>query len=291
MTEIASAVITDLRRLAGELAQAAGGEILAVRAEVGDAGFDPDTKSSAVDLVTIGDQRAEALIVSGIVAERPDDAIRGEEGTNRPGTSNVRWVIDPIDGTTNYVYGYPGFVVSIGVEVDGEAAVGAVYDPLADHLWTAAIGQGATRNAEAISVTGASSLQHSLIATGFDYQADERRQQARALEQILPVVRDIRRSGSAAYDLCTVADGRVDAYYQRGLKHWDWAAGVVIAREAGAVVTDLHGGRPGAGMTLAVAPGIADELAELMRSLEPVRSSDQHDQSATSPVSGQDLAP
>lgn len=226
---------------------------------------DVETKSTHTDMVSEMDRAAEALLVERLLGARPDDGMVGEEGTDRAGTSGVRWVVDPLDGTTNYLYRLPGFAVSIAAEVAGEPAVGVVYDVVHDELFTAVSGQGARRDGVLIRASEASTLATALVATGFSYDAARRRRQAEVLTSLLPRIRDIRRFGAASVDLCAVACGRVDAYYERGLAPWDLAAGGLIAREAGAVVADLRGG-PGqaAGSVVAAAPGLAAELQALL---------------------------
>jgi fructose-1,6-bisphosphatase/inositol monophosphatase family enzyme len=230
-----------------------------------------ETKTSVTDLVTDMDRASERTIVDGILAHRPHDAVVGEEGSDRSGTTGVRWIIDPIDGTTNYVYGHPGFAVSIAAEWTdaatgrAEALVGVVADPLHDEVFTAVAGGGAFRNGEPIRCSAATELRHALVATGFSYESERRFRQAGVLTQVLPAVRDIRRMGAASVDLCSVACGRVDAYYERGLKPWDFAAGALVAREAGALVTDLDGGDPSEAFTLAATPALSVPLARLLR--------------------------
>jgi myo-inositol-1(or 4)-monophosphatase len=230
-----------------------------------------ETKTSTTDLVTDMDRASEQLIVDGILARRPDDSILGEEGSDREGTSGLRWIIDPIDGTTNYVYGHPGFAVSIaaawtdpatGTE---EVVVGVVADPLHHEVFGAVRGRGATRNGRAIGCTDATDLGQALVATGFSYEAPRRARQAAVLTHVLPAVRDIRRMGAASVDLCSVACGRIDAYYEKGLKPWDHAAGALVASEAGALVGDLDGGAPSVSFTLAANPALFAPLAELLR--------------------------
>lgn len=259
-----------LRTLAESFARDAGTLILS---RVGTL-MEMDTKSSSADLVTEVDQAAEDLIVRRIQHARPDDGIVGEEGTGIVGTSGVSWVIDPIDGTTNFVYNYPGFGVSIAVQENGLTVAGAVLDlmhnsPAADgttgydgDMYSAAMSQGATRNGVAIKASDAADLSVALVATGFSFISDRRRRQAESLMTILPAVRDIRRQGSAAVDLCSVACGRVDAYFEHALNEWDLAAGALIAAEAGATVevTDVEG----VAFTMASAPGIADPLRALL---------------------------
>ncbi len=244
---------SELAELAAEVAHDIGVEVGTRRA----AGFSWTTKSTSTDVVTEIDTWAEEMVVQRIEATRPDDGFLGEEGTTREGSTGIVWVIDPVDGTTNLLYDLPGFSVSIGVEVDGVPTAGAVFDPVRDELFVAALGQGATRNGNTISPSSKTELQSALVATGFSYSPDERREQAGALSTVLPKVRDIRRNGGAALDFCAVACGRVDAYFERGIKPWDGAAGRVIAAEAGAVV-EMDS------MTMVATPGIADALRALL---------------------------
>jgi myo-inositol-1(or 4)-monophosphatase len=218
-----------------------------------------DTKSSPTDLVTDVDRAAEALIVSQLLAARPDDGVLGEEGASRPGTSGVTWVIDPLDGTTNFVYGIPAFSVSIGAQVDGATIAGVVCDPSRDETFAVMRGGGATCNGEPIHVRNTKLLGSALIGTGFSYDAANRRSQALVLDTVLPAVRDIRRNGSAALDLCWVGAGRLDGHYEAGLSPWDHAAGALVASEAGAWV-----GTVGAAM-VAIVPQLADEFTALLR--------------------------
>ena len=223
------------------------------------------TKSTDTDMVTEMDLWAERVITDALIAERPHDAIVGEEGTQRAGSTGVHWYIDPIDGTTNYLYGHPGYSVSVGARVDGTPAVGVVGDPTLGDLFWARRGGGAFRNDEAISASARSSVADALVGTGFGYRADRRRAQAEVLQRVLPAVRDIRRMGGAAVDLCSVACGRLDAYYEFGIAPWDVAAGSVIALESGALVTDLSG-RPTLGpMIVAAGPQLHGNLCDLLR--------------------------
>jgi len=252
----------DLLRLATRLAEDAAALLLdgleRTRTSV-------TTKSSSTDLVTEMDRAAERLIGDALRTERPDDAVVGEEGTDRAGTSGVRWLVDPIDGTTNYTYGHPGFAVSIAAEVDGVPTVGVVADPLHRDVFTAVRGAGARRNGRPISVTAVDDLAQALVATGFSYESARRERQAAVLAQVLPRVRDIRRMGAAAVDLCSVACGRVDAFYEKGLQPWDHAAGALIAAEAGALVGDLAGGPASGAFCLAAAPDVFAPLRDLLR--------------------------
>lgn len=220
-----------------------------------------ETKSSMTDMVTEIDRWSETTIVDTIAALRPADGFLGEEGASLPSETGVVWVIDPIDGTTNFLYDLPGFSISIAARVDGVDLVGAVHDPIRDERFRAIQGRGATRNGAPIHASAKADLGTALVATGFSYEADRRRAQAEALTILLPEVRDIRRFGGAALDLCAVACGRVDAYYERGLGPWDCAAGAVIAAEAGAIVQDRQ---PPGGAFAAAAPGIAAEFFALV---------------------------
>jgi len=229
------------------------------------------TKSSGTDMVTEIDRASEQLIVDALLAARPDDGILGEEGASRPGTSGIRWVIDPLDGTTNYLYRHPGFSVSIAAErldpstVDdgvqsGELLVGVVIDPVLDDVFRAARGAGSTRNGRPIRCSTVTDLGQALLATGFSYDPERRARQAGVIAGMIDRVRDIRRVGSAALDLCSVACGRVDAYAELGLKPWDMAAGTLIAREAGARVQNLHGGPPSSLSVIAAPPALMEAL-------------------------------
>lgn len=254
------ALISELHDVCTAIAADAAALVAERRATIGSI----DTKSSSTDVVTDVDRAAEELIVERILAARPDDGIVGEEGTGVVGTSGIEWVVDPIDGTTSFVYGYPGYSVSIAAARHtggtglGEILAGAVADPVHDHLYAAGLGMGATRNGESLSATDQTNLAASLIATGFSYDAERRGAQAEVLTHLLPEVRDIRRSGSAAMDLCFVAAGHVDAYFEVGLNAWDLAAGLLIATEAGATCLAEFGAP--ATFTVASAPGIATAL-------------------------------
>jgi len=218
-------------------------------------------KSSRTDMVSDADRDAEALIRDLLAAERPDDGLLGEEGSLVEGSSGRRWVVDPLDGTTNYLYRFPAWVVSVALEDETGGLVGVVHDPLHGETFAATRGEGASCNGRAIAVSGAERLDSALIGTGFGYAAERRAAQAEVAARVLPLVRDIRRAGAAALDLCMVACGRLDGYYERGLNAWDWAAGSLIASEAGATVIPLSG-EP-FGLTVA-SPAIADELAALV---------------------------
>jgi len=254
-----------LRALAVELAIGAGA-ILVDRLDRARTAV--DTKSSSTDMVTEVDRASEAFITGALAERRPGDGILGEEGSRRDSETGVRWVIDPLDGTTNYLYGYPAFSVSIAVEVHGEVAVGVVRDPLHDETFSAVRGEGAHCNGIPLRVAGPPTLATALVATGFAYQPETRARQAAVLTHVLPRVRDIRRAGSAALDLCAVAMGRVDCYYERGMGPWDFAAGAVVASEAGAWVGNLDGGPPSSDIVVAAPPHLAAALRELLKAAE-----------------------
>ncbi|MFN0089073.1 MAG: inositol monophosphatase family protein [Acidimicrobiales bacterium] len=221
-------------------------------------------KSSATDMVTEMDTASERLIVGRLLAARPDDAVLAEEGGEQPGRSGVRWVIDPLDGTTNYLYGHPGFAVSIAAEIHGATAAAVVLDPLHGDLYRARRGGGAWRNRERLALRPPPPLAEALIATGFAYLAERRARQAAVLVGLLPEVRDIRRMGAAAVDLCSVASGRVDGYYEAGLARWDLAAGALVAEEAGAVVSGLGGAEAGPAFIVAAPPGLHRALVNAL---------------------------
>jgi myo-inositol-1(or 4)-monophosphatase len=197
------------------------------------------TKHSPSDLVTQVDREAERQLVSAIRAARPDDAILGEEGTTITGRSGVCWVLDPLDGTTNFVHGYPAYAVAVGVEIDGQRVMGVVHDTSHDRVYAGMVGVGAQCDGRPISVRGASALSQALIGTGFPPDAEVRLVQGEVLRRVLPRVRDVRRSGCPSLDLCAVASGTLDGFYECGLGRWDMAAGAAIAEAAGAAVVEL----------------------------------------------------
>jgi myo-inositol-1(or 4)-monophosphatase len=242
------------------------------------------TKSSPTDVVTEADRAAEALIRDLIGDARPGDRILGEEGGETGSGSGVRWIVDPLDGTVNYLYGLPDWAVSVAAEVDGTVVAGAVFVPRRDELFSAGLGGGAWLSSGALDWRVADAapparlacnadvrLDRALVATGFGYEAGRRLVQGQVVAGVLPRVRDIRRGGSAAVDLCSVASGSVDAYYERGVNLWDIAAGALIASEAGARVTGLHGRQAGPSMTMAAAPPLLSELHDLLASMNPER--------------------
>lgn len=198
-----------------------------------------EAKSSPSDAVTEVDRACEELIVARITAARPHDSIVGEEGANRVGTSGVRWLIDPLDGTVNYVYRRADFSVSIGVEVDGEPLVGAVYDSTRGEMFSAIVGQGAWLNGEPMHVSEVTELGMSLTGTGFAYEPMQRIQQGEVFARVIGRVRDIRRGGSAALELCGVACGRLEAFFEMGPNEWDVTAGIALIRAAGGHVARI----------------------------------------------------
>ena len=254
-------LVDDLRLLARDVAVEATDLAVRLRAE----GLDVDSKSTATDLVTNADRACEDLIIARLSALRPDDGTLGEEGGARSGTSGVVWVIDPIDGTTNFVYDHPGWGCSIAACIDGVAVAGAVAAPTIGAVFSAGAGRGATLGDTPLRLQPPPVLAEALVATGFGYSGEQRAAQASILGHLLPRVRDIRRVGAAAVDLCSVASGRVDAYYESGLAPWDLAAGALIAAEAGARVGALDGGPAVAsGLVVASHPLLFDELCRLL---------------------------
>ncbi|MGA8257703.1 MAG: inositol monophosphatase family protein [Nocardioides sp.] len=227
-----------------------------------------DTKTSPIDIVTAADRATEALIRERVLARRPDDAVLGEEGDDVAGTSGVRWVVDPIDGTVNFLYGIPQYAVSIAAEVDGEAVAGVVVDVAKRVEYVARPGVDgrtvALRDGHLLTVRGPAALDRRLIATGFSYVTDVRVVQARAVERLLPRVRDLRRMGSCALDLCHVAEGRLDGYVEEGVHLWDHAAGGLIARAAGAR-TEVGLGAGGLTLLLCAPSHGFDELRQATR--------------------------
>lgn len=215
-------------------------------------------------MVTEVDRQSERLIVARLTEARPGDGLLGEEGSSREGTTGIRWIFDPLDGTTNYIYGYPAFSVSIAAELDGKVVAGAVFDALRGEMFAASAGTAATVDDQPCRVTAAPDLSSALVATGFGYARERRVFQGRVLADIVPEVRDIRRGGSAALDLCWVACGRLDAYYELGLNIWDMAAGALIVREAGGVTSAFEGAPEGVNTIIATSPGLADALRALV---------------------------
>lgn len=225
---------------------------------------DVQTKSSKTDVVTAADLAVERLVRATLADRRPTEPVFGEEtGGEAAAPGQLTWVVDPIDGTVNYLYGFPWYAVSLAAQVDGVSVAAAVVEPASGRCWTAIRGKGAWLDDRPLRVSDATSLDVSLVATGFGYKADRRERQAAGVARLLPKVRDIRRAGAASLDLCAVAAGWVDGYFEHGLSRWDWAGGALVAAEAGAVVhlpdTLDELGRD---LTFCAAPGIAEALKE-----------------------------
>lgn len=245
-------IATELARTAGEL----------LRRRPADLGV--ESKTTPTDAVTVMDRAAEEVIVDGLRACRPADRIVAEESGDTESDSDIAWYVDPLDGTVNYLYGLPTYAVSIAAVADGTPVAGAVYDVARDEMFAASVGNGATLNGATLHCAQQSAPDLALVATGFGYDAGFRAAQAEVLRAVLPQVRDIRRAGSAALDLCSVAAGRVDAYYEAGMHPWDWAAGAVIAREAGAHVDGLLGRGLSRAVLLAANPALFGRLHDLL---------------------------
>ena len=276
-----------LLRLAVDAASEAGALLASWRGEARPEVI--DTKSSPTDVVTEMDRRSEAVITERIRKTRPGDTVLGEEGGQTAGTAvpdgtgagdrgapaRVRWVVDPLDGTVNYLYGLPDWAVSIAAEVDGSVVAGVVEVPRFGETFTAVAGQGAWlhRGSTAIALrcTLGVTLGQALVGTGFGYDSGRRQVQGEIIAKLLPHVRDIRRGGSAAVDLCSVAAGRMDAFFERGLNYWDYAAGGLIAREAGAMVGGLGGQPESTSMAVAAGPELYRQLDTFLSRLNPER--------------------
>lgn len=274
--EPAGVAVADLRQVAITLALGAGRLVRDERPTT----VASSTKTSATDIVTEMDTRSEAWLRTELRTLRPDDGLLGEEGSSLASRTGITWVVDPIDGTTNYLYQLPGYAVSVAAVVGSPPApgwrplAGAVFAPELGMLWSAGRGGGAWRRTvepdgrlgapRAVHVGDCCELGSALLATGFGYRPEARAEQARLLTQVLPAVRDIRRLGSAAVDLCLVADGRVDGYYESGLNAWDLAAGWLVATEAGAMVTGAGGAEPSSRLVVAANPVLHPRLVELV---------------------------
>ncbi|WP_295628374.1 inositol monophosphatase family protein [uncultured Corynebacterium sp.] len=295
-----SAEVDDLRDMAVLLADSAAAHIRRRRTELGVGGGHAngtDVKSSRVDPVTVVDRESEELIRRLVAAMRPGDVVYGEEegsgsgggasGDVATGKAAARWIVDPIDGTVNFLYGIPAYGVSVACEVDGVVVAGAVADVAGDRIFHAGRGRGAMlRTADgidrAIGCSRPEDLAVALVATGFSYDAHRRVEQGRLVTELLADVRDIRRIGSAALDLCLLAAGAVDCYYEHGLNVWDWAAGALIAEEAGAVVDvpGLDALSDAGDVVMASAPAVADDFRAALRSrgaLDPMPKTDAGD--------------
>jgi len=255
-------VIEELHKLAIEAASRAGALLMDRPIDLG-----VTSKSTPTDVVTVMDKSAERLLEEFLLGARPDDGILGEEGASVAGSSGVVWVVDPLDGTVNYLYDLPGWAVSVAAQYNGETVAGCVNAPSIGRLWSAALGTGAWLNGEAISCNDPIEFKSSLIGTGFGYLTEKRMVQGRVVQELLPQVRDIRRSGAAAVDLCYVASGSLDGYFESGLQPWDYAAGELIVREAGGVISDLLGGGASTEMTIAGGAEVHKSLLAFLTAL------------------------
>ncbi|WP_306215204.1 inositol monophosphatase family protein [Actinoplanes sp. RD1] len=263
--------------MAGEQGGTTPGELLAVAVRIAreaaetarrmraEAITDVETKSTDTDVVTAADKAVERQVVDALARERPGEGVLGEEyGDSAAGTSRVRWILDPIDGTVNYLYGLPQYAVSLAAEVDGEVVAGVVRNAATGDEWTATRGGGAWRDGRRLRGSARTTLDQSLIATGFGYDAARRAHQGAVLAGLIAEVRDIRRFGAAALDLCLAAEGSVDAYFEKGLNPWDHAAGGLVAAEAGLRVSGLDGAPAGADMVVAAPPAIFGALHDAL---------------------------
>lgn len=266
------ALASALEALASDIARSAGRLVVDERPDAVEVAA---TKSTATDVVTAMDQASQDHLLARLREARPDDAVLGEEAGGASGTSGITWVVDPIDGTVNYLYGIPAYAVSVAAVVGDLSVpgqwrpfVGAVYNPVTDELFVARAGAGARLvvgdTQTNLTPTACTSLAQALVATGFGYAAERRERQGRLVLDLLPRIRDIRRAGSAALDLCSVAAGRVDAYYETGLNPWDLAAGWLVAEESGALVGGFDG--PGETLTWACSPGLGEVFPEVVES-------------------------
>jgi myo-inositol-1(or 4)-monophosphatase len=253
----------DLERLCVELADGAAAVVRDRRRD----SHAVSAKSTATDLVTEVDRATEQWLVEQLATRRPADAILGEEGGGRPGTSGVRWLLDPIDGTVNFVLGLPHYAVSVAAEVDGAVVAGAVANPVSGETFRARRGGGAWLGDQRLAGPRDIPLARAVVATGFGYDAGLRSRQVAAAQPLLPRLGDIRRLGAASLDLCFLAAGRVDGYFEAALNPWDHAAGGLVAAEAGCLRSGLHGRPPGRHLYAAAGPGLAAEFFALLESV------------------------
>ncbi|MEP7179760.1 MAG: inositol monophosphatase family protein [Pseudonocardiales bacterium] len=250
----------ELEGFAVELAQGAA----AVVGAYGRTALAVSSKSSLTDLVTAADRASESWLAGQIAARRPADAILGEEGAGSSGTSGVRWLLDPIDGTVNYVLGLPRYAVSVAAEVDGQVQAAAVCNVASGELFRAHRGGGAYLGGTRLSGPREVPLARAVVGTGFSYDAAQRARQGAVVAGLLPRFADIRRLGSASLDLCAVAAGQLDAYFEAGLHTWDYSAGVLVATEAGCVASGLREQPPSARLTAVAGAPVAAEFFALL---------------------------
>jgi myo-inositol-1(or 4)-monophosphatase len=254
--------IAELERFAVELATGAA-EVIQRHGR----GVMVSAKSTVTDLVTEVDRTVERWLTGQIATARPGDAVLGEESGGHTGTSGVRWIVDPIDGTVNFVLGLPQYAVSVAAEVDGAVVAGAVVNPVSGEVFNARLGGGAWLGDDRLTGPRDVPLARAVIGTGFSYDAPGRARQITVVAELLPRVADIRRLGAASLDLCAVAAGRLDGYFEAGLNPWDYAAGALIAQEAGCLVTGLRGRPPSARLTVAAGRSLAEELFAVLEQL------------------------
>jgi myo-inositol-1(or 4)-monophosphatase len=254
----------DLLALAVDVAREAGAGLRDAFSRLGEGRLEISAKSSPTDLVSDADVSTERLIRARLTAARPDDAIVGEEGDDLPGTTGLRWVVDPLDGTVNFLFGIPQWCVSIACEDGDGTLAGVVYDPMREETWSATCDGAAMLDGTELRGSRVAELAPALVATGFGYAAGVRESQARIVARLLPQVRDVRRLGAAALDLAWAAAGRYDAYFERGVKHWDTAAGALICARAGMAVRQLPPAPPAGAGILVAAPGIVEELVTIV---------------------------
>jgi myo-inositol-1(or 4)-monophosphatase len=259
--------VEDLLHLARTIAWEAG-ELVRERREQGVEVA--ATKTAPEDIVTAADRESEDLIRGRIAQARPGDGFFGEESEATASSSGLTWIVDPIDGTVNYLYGIPAYAVSVAV-VEGDpdpntwrALASAVVNPASGELYSASAGGGSFLGNSRLKVATGKQLSLALVGTGFSYDSRRRGLQAEAVSMLIPRVRDIRRIGSAALDLCSVASGRLDAYYEKGLKPWDHAGGALVAAEAGVKVAGLHGAAASRALTIAAEPGLFAQLEPIL---------------------------
>jgi myo-inositol-1(or 4)-monophosphatase len=255
-----SALPAELEQVAIELATGAARVVSATRGT----DLDVTAKSTSTDLVTSADRATESWLRERIAALRPGDGVLGEEAGERRGATAVRWVIDPIDGTVNFVLGLPQYAVSVAAEADGTVVAGAVCNPATGETFHARLGGGAFLDGRRLTGPREVPVQRAVVGTGFGYDAARRSRQADVITRLLPRVADIRRLGAASLDLCFLAAGRLDAYFEVGLNPWDHAAGGLVAQEAGCVASGLRGRAPGAHFYAAAGPALAGDFFDLL---------------------------
>ena len=252
--------------MAVRIAREAAGTARRMRAE---AITDVQTKSTDTDVVTAADKAVERQVVEALRRERPGDGVLGEEyGDSEASTGAVRWILDPIDGTVNYLYGLPQYAVSLAAEVEGTVVAGVVHNAATGDEWTATVGGGAWRGDRRLRGSARTTLDQALVGTGFGYDPARRAHQGAVVAKLITRVRDIRRFGAASLDLCMAAEGSIDAYFEKGLNPWDHAAGGLVATEAGLRVSGLDGRPAGGDMLVAAPPAIFPALHDVLVELD-----------------------